>query len=594
MNILLDNLESLLDAPNRIEKSRELILHLAVQGKIEKQDSNDEESELLVKRIKGKNLKQISDHPEIIKSGLPKGWCWQIIENIVLDNKHSIKRGPFGSSIKKDFFVPKGIKVYEQKHAIRNNFEIGSYFINEDKYQGLKAFEVKPNDIIISCSGTIGKVAIVPENAAKGIINQALLKLSLNTKVLLNEYFLILFPAYFMKTETLDDLKGTARKNIVSVKELKSLPFPLPPLNEQKRIVKKINSLMALLDELEEKREWRNQKRIKLNNASLDKLLTSKDDKELKTSWKQIEDNFSTLYSVPENVGKLKQAILQLEVQGKLVKQNPKDEPASELLKKINKEKEKLIAEGKIKKQKELPPIKDEEKPFEIPKGWEWVRLAEITKVIAGYGFDSHDFNSKDGVKCIKITNAGVHKIVESEDFLPISYKEKFKDFLLNTDDIILALTRPYIVDGLKVCKIPESYNEALLNQRVAAIKNISKLNFDYLFQFLCSDFVLNKYKSRFQKSGLQPNLKMEDLTMLEIPIPPLNEQKRIVEKVNELISLCNALEEKLTKKEATAEKLVGAVVNAIANKSNESKDDKEKVIKDLLDKYKKGLEKLS
>ena len=153
------------------------------------------------------------------------------------------------------------------------------------------------------------------------------------------------------------------------------MAIPIPPLHEQKRIVEKVNSLMAMLDELEEKRERRNQKRIKLNNASLDKLLTSKDDKELKTNWKRIEENFSTLYSVPENVEKLKQAILQLAVQGKLVKQDPKDEPASELLKKIKKEKEKLIAEGKIKKQKELPPIKDEEKPFELPKGWEWVRI---------------------------------------------------------------------------------------------------------------------------------------------------------------------------------------------------------------------------
>ena len=93
---------------------------------------------------------------------------------------------------------------------------------------------------------------------------------------------------------------------------------PLPPLAEQKRIVEKVNSLMALLDEVEKKRESRNQKRIKLNNASLDKLLTSKDDKELKTNWNRIEENFSTLYTVPENVEKLKQAILQLAVQGNL------------------------------------------------------------------------------------------------------------------------------------------------------------------------------------------------------------------------------------------------------------------------------------
>jgi type I restriction enzyme, S subunit len=106
---------------------------------------------------------------------------------------NSIRRGPFGSAIKKEFFVPKGYKVYEQQNAIYDDCELGDYFIDERKFKELKSFEVAPGDIIISCSGTVGRIAILPPWAKKGVINQALLKLTLNDKLILPKYFLFLF-----------------------------------------------------------------------------------------------------------------------------------------------------------------------------------------------------------------------------------------------------------------------------------------------------------------------------------------------------------------------------------------------------------------
>lgn len=102
---------------------------------------------------------------------LPEGWKWKKIIKLVKKDKHSIKTGPFGSSIRKDCFVDSGFKVYEQKNAIYNNFEIGTYYINEGKFNELKDFELKPDDLIISCSGTIGKIAIAPQNIKRGVIN---------------------------------------------------------------------------------------------------------------------------------------------------------------------------------------------------------------------------------------------------------------------------------------------------------------------------------------------------------------------------------------------------------------------------------------
>ncbi|MGV6818763.1 MAG: restriction endonuclease subunit S [Thiotrichales bacterium] len=112
--------------------------------------------------------------------------------------------------------MPSGYKVYEQQNAIKDDFSLGQYYITDEKFNELRSFEVRPNDIIISCSGTVGKVAIAPSWMEPGIINQALLKLSLNENALTNRYFKILFPAFYMKTETLSELQGTAQKNMVS------------------------------------------------------------------------------------------------------------------------------------------------------------------------------------------------------------------------------------------------------------------------------------------------------------------------------------------------------------------------------------------
>lgn len=179
---------------------------------------------------------------------VPKGWKQENLENIVLNGKKSIKRGPWGSSIKKDFFVPNGNKIYQQHNVIYNDFEYGHYFIDDIKFEELKEFEVKPGDFLISCSGTIGKVARIPNDAKKGIMNQALLKITIDEEKILPNYFLYLLNSKLIQDQILS--KGSAMKNVVAVKELKKIKVLIPEtIDEQKKIIHKLDNVLGQLEE---------------------------------------------------------------------------------------------------------------------------------------------------------------------------------------------------------------------------------------------------------------------------------------------------------------------------------------------------------
>lgn len=174
------------------------------------------------------------------------------LPELVSDEKYSIKRGPFGGALKKEFFVESGYKVYEQKHAIYKDFEVGSYYIDDTKYEELKAFAVKNGDLIISCSGTIGKIAVVPEGIEQGIINQALLKLTLNNDIVDTRYFIYLFESPLIQDELFGVSHGSGLKNFPPMSTVKLIEFPLPPLPVQQKIA-------AILDEADKLRQLNKQ-----------------------------------------------------------------------------------------------------------------------------------------------------------------------------------------------------------------------------------------------------------------------------------------------------------------------------------------------
>jgi len=269
-----------------------------------------EPASVLLERIKEERKKKLgakykelqpvdmSELPE-----LPEGWIWVRFADIIPPIKYAIKRGPFGSSIKKSFFVESGYKVYEQQNAIYDDHRLGNYFISEEKLRELEAFQVEPGDFIVSCSGTIGRIARLPEDAPRGIINQALLKLKIDEQLIAPKFFLHLFRADLFQRKLLVETRGSAMKNISSVEDIKMIPVALPSTQEQIEIVSEIERRFSVADEVE---------------------------KVVEQSLKQAE--------------RLRQSILKRAFEGKLVPQDPTDPPAIRLLEEIRKQKENAAA----------------------------------------------------------------------------------------------------------------------------------------------------------------------------------------------------------------------------------------------------------
>lgn len=181
------------------------------------------------------------------------------LDNIVANGRYALKRGPFGGSLKKNIFVKEGYKVYEQQNAIKNDFELGHYYITSKKFEEMKAFSVNPGDIIISCSGTIGKVAIVPSNAKKGIINQALLKITFDRNKISP-----IFAKFLIETPQIQELlfgsaRGSGIRNIASMAILKSVQIPIPPLSLQ-------NKFAEIAKKIEILKEKQKLSEVKINN----------------------------------------------------------------------------------------------------------------------------------------------------------------------------------------------------------------------------------------------------------------------------------------------------------------------------------------
>lgn len=268
-----------------------------------------------------------------------------------------------------------------------------------------------------------------------------------------------------------------------------------------------------------------------------------------------------------DKIADLRQSILQQAVEGKLCKQDPNDEPASVLLKKIKAEKERLIAEKKIKKQKPLPPISEEEKPFDLPKGWEWCRLGEICQFLGGFAYKSNRYSKMSNNLVIRLGNVKNDKLLAETNpvYIDDLYAKETDQYKLSIGDILVTMTgtrgkRDYFYSHCITSDDLSFYN-LFLNQRVGCLRSIAFVQPSYLVKFLKSKTVLDYIFATETGTANQGNIGAGSITMIPLPIAPLEEQRRIVEKINALFLLCNELENSIFDSQTYSSQLMEAVL---------------------------------
>ena len=512
------------------------ILQWAIQGKIVPQDPNDEPASVLLDKIRQEKERLIKEkkikrdknasiiyrgednsyYEKILATGevkcideeipfeVPKGWEWCRLNDLAL-----YRKGPFGSSLTKSMFVAKStqsIKVYEQKNAIQKDCTLGDYYISKEKFETMQSFVVKPNDIIVSCAGTIGETYLLPSDAPVGIINQALMRVTLFDLNMV-EYWQIYF-AYMLLNEAQMKGSGSAIKNIPPFEYLKAVLVPIPPLSEQNRLVERYNILLSLIG----KYELEANKLNCLNQKVYDKL---------------------------------KKSVLQEAIKGKLVPQLAEEGTAQDLLEQIKLEKQKLVKEGKLKKsvlndsvifrgddnkyytidKKEKICI-DDEMPFDIPGTWQWCRLGTLFSHCTGKALNASNLK---GSLMTYITTSNLYWNRFELDNLK---RMRF------TDEEIEKCTATF--GDLLVCEGGDIGRAAIWNYPydIRIQNHIHKLR---AYKQLCTKFffwVFYFYKAtgRIGGKGIGiQGLSSKALDNILIPLPPLKEQQRIVAQIEKL-----------------------------------------------------------
>ena len=544
-----------------IKKLRELILELAVCGKLVPQDPNDEPASVLLERIekektqlvkekkikKPKKLENISEDEMFFE--LPVGWKWVRLNDL--------GEWGSGSTPKRSISEYYGGEIPWFKSGELNQ----DYISQSEEYiteLALKETSVRYNhigDVLVAMYGaTIGKTSIL---SVRATTNQAVCACTPFTGFL-NTYLLLLLKA--SKSRLVGMGAGGAQPNISREKIINTVTA-LPPEKEQHRIVAKVDELMVLCDQLEQQTEASIAAHQVLVENLLATLTNSSNADELMENWQRISAHFDTLFTTIDAIDQLKQTILQLAVMGKLVPQNPADEPASVLLGRIAKEKAQLVKEGKIKKQKALSPIADDEKPFELPDGWECTMLDDIFVVTGGLQktpkrapvLNHYPYLAVANVQRGKLELDDLKRFEVTDDELE-RYKLEFGDLMVvegNGSD-----------NEIGRCAIWQGEIDNCLHQNhlIRCRPLLSEIS-GWVLQTLNSPFGINEMKTLAVTSSGLYNLSVGKIRSVHIPIPPLDEQSRIVSKTRELITICDQLKAHIHEVQKGHLKLTDAIV---------------------------------
>ena len=563
------------EAPNGVAKLRELILQLAVQGKLVPQDTNDEPADAVIARITDRKSKML-DGGEIQRDKkfapilkqeppwpIPQSWAWVRLQDIFEISRGGSPRPAgdpqyFGGPIP---WITVG-EITKDDDLFLTQTSTGLTELGSQRSRF-----VEPDDLLITNSGaTLG----VPKIAQiRGCINDGVALLKCFHSEVVKEYAYL-----FLRQQTpafRNVNQGMGQPNL-NTPILAGWYFAFPPLAEQRRIVGKVDQLLGLCDELAARQAARREARSALVGATLDRLVSARSAAEFPAHAHRLRDHFDRLFDTPTTLPQLRQAILQLAVQGQLVPQDPNDESAQTLVGRIEKRKSELIRQSLIPKQSALPPVQDDKLPFRIPIGWRWIRLESVCEIITKGSSPTWQgvqyVGADDGVLFVTSENVGNYVLRKMDE--PKYVERKFNEMeprsILQRDDLLVNL----VGGSIGRSAIFDRDDVANINQAVGIIRLVrGDIAIDrwYLLHYLNSPCSLQIMFAE-QVETARANLSLTNMKHFLVPLPPLSEQKRIVSKVTELLSLCDALEAKLTQAESASTQLLSAAVHHLLSDS--------------------------
>lgn len=537
------------DAPGAVGKMRELVLELAIQGKLVAQDGKDEPANKQLERIIAKKAQAgrvarvkaraaASAEPEDSKTHVPDGWEKTSLAALVTVLN--------GRAYAKDELLEAGTPVlrvgnlFTSKHWYYSDLEL-----EPDKY-------CDKGDLIFAWSASFGPF-IWP--GPKVIYHYHIWKLELHSEADLHKGYLY----WFLQNKTQEIKRAGHGVSMLHMtkEKMEKLEVMLPPLAEQKRIVAKVDELMALCDQLEAQQQERETRHAALARASLARFADAPTPANLNFLFHQS-------YAIPP--ADLRKSILTLAVQGKLVPQDPDDEPAEELLARLEQKRAHIAKEQGVRPPKNVPPLTADNCPHDIPESWRWSRIGNLALVI-DYGTSQKADNDSSKVPVYRMGNiVGGRLVDENLKYVDASIDD-LPGLYLKTDDILFNRTNSYeLVGKAGIYTGPD--DTATFASYLIRIRLPSTLLFPPFFSIAMNApyFRQTQIEPEVVQQCGQANFNGTKLASTVVPIPPLAEQRRIVAKVAQLMALVDELETQLAASRATAANLLSALVAELTN----------------------------
>ncbi|MEN5198780.1 restriction endonuclease subunit S [Pseudomonas wadenswilerensis] len=557
--LLTDNVPLIAVTTNGIKKLRELILELAVRGKLVPQDPNDEPASELLKRTQVEKQRLLADskirkQKELTADALPPppycappGWEWESLDSVlIVTGGVTLGRKPTGRKlVSKPYLrvanVQRGYLVLDQIKEVE---------IPDDE---IKKYLLLKGDLLITEGGDwdkVGRTAIWRDEVAECLHQNHVFR----ARAVTTEWEPRWAEMYLNSGAAREYFAGSSKQttNLASINmtQLRACAFPVPPLAEQHRIITKTDELMALCDRLETQQTEAESAHVQLVQAMLDSLTQAIDAADFAASWQRLAEHFHTLFTNEFAIDALKKILLQLAVMGKLVPQDRTDESASELLKRIEGEKQRLVDEGLMKKQKPLVESTSGQIKPALPSSWKWVPLLDITT-----GMDSgwspaclgNSAPSDDVWGVLKTTAVQAMSYLQHENKELPSHLEPRPEAETKVGDILFTRAGPMNRVGIS-CLVESTRPKLMISDKIIRFHPI-ELGVYGRFIALCLNVgETSKYLEQ-AKSGMaasQVNISQEKLRAAPIPLAPFLEQHRIVAKVDQLMHLCDMLKQQI------------------------------------------------